>query len=60
MSGTWMGKDYAGLEAIMNIYEIEDRKLVFELMRAGELEMSKYYSQKRKEQESLAKAQRGR
>jgi|TARA_A100001015_G_C15042220_1_gene740518 hypothetical protein len=60
MSGTWMGKDYAGLEAIMNIYEIEDRKSVFELLRAGESEMSKYYAQKRKEQDSLAKAQRGR
>jgi hypothetical protein len=60
MSGTWMGKDYAGLEAIFNIYEIEDRRAVFELLRAGESEMSSYYAQKRKEQESLSKAQRGR
>ena len=60
MSGTWMGKDYAGLEAIFNIYEIEDRRAVFELLRAGETEMSSYYAQKRKEQDSLSKVQRGR
>ena len=60
MSGTWMGKDYAGLEAIFNIYEIEDRRAVFELLRAGETEMSSYYAQKQKERESLSKVQRGR
>jgi len=60
MSGTWMGKDYAGLEAIMNIYEIIDRRLVFDLVQLGENEMGKYYAQKQKERDSLAKATRGR
>jgi hypothetical protein len=60
MSGTWMGKDYAGLEAIMSIYEIEERRQVFDLVQVGESEMGKYYSQKQKERESLSKAQRGR
>ena len=60
MSGTWMGKDYAGLEAIMNIYEIDDRREVFDLVQVGENEMSKYYSQKQKERESLGKVNRGR
>lgn len=60
MSGTWMGKDYAGLEAIFNIYEIESRREVFELLRSGETEMGKYYTQKQKERDALAKAQRGR
>jgi len=60
MSGTWMGKDYAGLEAIMNIYDIVDRRLVFDLVQLGENEMGKYYAQKQKERDSLAKATRGR
>lgn len=60
MSGTWMGKDYAGLEAIMNIYEIDDRREVFDLVQVGENEMGKYYSQKQKERESLGKVSRGR
>ena len=33
MSGSWMGKDYSGLSAIMDIYEIQDRKDVFELLK---------------------------
>jgi len=60
MSGTWMGKDYAGLEAIMNIYEIDNRREVFDLVQVGENEMGKYYSQKQKERESLGKVNRGR
>jgi hypothetical protein len=55
-SGTWMGKEYAGLMDIMNIYQIEDKKKVFELLKVAEHEAEKYYSQKKKEQESLAKA----
>lgn len=60
MSGSWMGKDYSGLEAIMNIYEIEDRRRVFELLQMGEAELGKYYAQKQKERESLSKAKRAR
>ena len=60
MSGSWMGKDYSGLEAIMNIYHIEDRKTVFELLRDAEAELGKYYAQKQKEQAQLSKAKRGR
>ena len=60
MSGTWMGKDYSGLDAIMNIYEIDNRRVVFDLVQVGENEMSKYYAQKRKERESLSKVSRGR
>lgn len=60
MSGTWMGKDYSGLAAIMDIYEIENRREVFELLKVAEDELGKYYRQKQKEQESLAKAKRAR
>ena len=58
MSGTWMGKDYSGLSAIMDIYDVQNRKTVFELLKVAENELSKYYSDKAKQRESMAK--RGR
>jgi len=60
MSGTWLGKDYAGLDAILNIYEIDNVRDVFELLQVAEKEMSDYYAHKQKEKESLGKASRGR
>jgi len=60
MSGTWLGKDYSGLEAIMNIYEIQERREVFELLKVADDELGKFYAQKQKERESLAKVSRGR
>lgn len=60
MGGIWLGKDYSGLSAILEIYDIEDKKAVFELLKVAEAELSKYYEQKRKEQESLNKAKRAR
>lgn len=60
MNGVWLGKDYSGLSAIMDIYEIEDRREVFELMKEAESVLGKFYEQKRKEQEAQAKAKRGR
>jgi hypothetical protein len=59
MSGAWLGKDYSGLGTILDIYEVEDKRTVFELMKICEIELEKFYAQKRKEQESLAKAKRG-
>jgi len=56
MSGSWMGKDYSGLATIMDIYEIDDRKTVFELLKVAETEMSKYYSEKAKQKEAMSKA----
>jgi hypothetical protein len=60
MSGSWLGKNYNGLIDIMNIYEIENKKEVFELLKIAENELSKYYAQKRKEQESMSKAKRAK
>lgn len=60
MSGSWMGKDYSGLSAIMDIYDMDNRRSIFELLQMCEAELGKYYQQKQKEQESLAKAKRGR
>lgn len=58
MGGSWLGKDYSGLAAVLDIYEVEDSKRVFELLKISEVELGKYYSQKRKEQESMSKAKR--
>lgn len=60
MSGTWLGKDYAGLDAILRIYEIDKPRDVFELLQVAEKELGDYYTHKQKEKESLAKASGGR
>ncbi len=60
MNGVWLGKDYSGLGDILNIYQVEETREVFELLRICEIELDKFYTQKRKEQESLSKAKRGR
>ena len=60
MSGTWMGKDYSGLMDIMDIYNLDNRREVFTLLKVAEGEASKFYAEKQKQQESLNKAKRGR
>jgi hypothetical protein len=60
MSGTWLGKDYAGLDTILRIYEIDKPRDVFELLQVAEKELGDYYAHKQKEKESLAKASGGR
>ena len=56
MSGSWMGNDYSGLMDIMNIYQIDNKKEIFELLKVAEVEASKYYAQKQKERDAMAKA----
>lgn len=60
MNGTWLGKSYSGLMDIMDLYNIDEKREVFELLKVCEDELGKYYTQKRKEQEQLSKAKRGR
>ena len=60
MSGSWLGKEYAGLLDIMNLYQIEDKKQVFELLKVCEDELGKFYAERRKQQEQLSKAKKGR
>lgn len=57
-NGVWLGKDYSGLVAVMDIYEIEDRRSVFELLKVAERELADFYEQKRKEQEQINKVKR--
>lgn len=58
MNGTWLGKDYAGLSAIMDIYEIDNRREVFELLQLAESELQTYYSEKQKQAQQLSRAKR--
>jgi len=60
MIGTWLGKEYAGLLDIMELYQIDDKKQVFELLKVCEDELGKFYAERRKQQEQLAKSKRGR
>ena len=60
MSGSWLGKEYAGLLDIMELYQIDDKKQVFELLKVCEDELGKFYAERRKQQEQLAKSKRGR
>jgi hypothetical protein len=58
MNGTWLGKDYAGLSAIMDIYEIDNRREVFELLQLAESELQTYYSEKQKQAQQMSRAKR--
>jgi hypothetical protein len=48
MNGTWLGKDYSGLGTIMDIYEVDDSRAVFELIKHAESILGKYYAQEAK------------
>ena len=50
MNGTWLGKDYSGLGTIMDIYEVDDRRAVFVLLKEAESILGKYYAQEAKQQ----------
>lgn len=55
MSGTWMGKDFAALEVIMDIYEIENRREVLDYILIIQREYSDYYSKQQKMKESASR-----
>ncbi len=56
MSGSWLGKDFSALEVLMNIYEIDDRRDVFEYILVIQKEYSDYYSKQQKMKESSGRA----
>lgn len=56
MSGSWLGKDFSALEAIMNIYEVVDRKDVLEYILLIQREYSDYYSKQQKMRETASRA----
>ena len=58
MSGSWMGKDYSGLATIIDIYQLDNKREVFDLLKVAEREAAKYYAEKAKQRESLNNAKR--
>jgi len=59
MNGIWIGKNYSGLGDILDIYEIHDRRAVFDLLQVCVDEARASYSEKNKMKESL-RSTRGR
>ena len=52
MSGSWLGKDFSGLGTILDIYEVDNRRLVFDLMNILIVETSKHYQREQKQKAS--------
>ena len=57
MNGVWLGKEYAGLMDIMNIYEMENRKEVLDLLQICIREASKVYERQREQSQKKAETQ---
>jgi len=57
MNGVWMGKEYAGLMDIMDIYETENRKDVLDLLQICSREASKVYERQREQAQKKAETQ---
>ncbi len=64
MSGSYMGKDWSSLEAILNIHEIEDRVVVVYLIKLWESVIVSYRADKadakRKRDERRSKSGEGK
>lgn len=48
MSGSWLGKDLAGLSDLFSIYEVENRKRVFDLFLLIQKAYGEHYSAQQK------------
>jgi len=57
MNGLWLGKEYAGLADIMNIYEMDNRKDVLDLLQVCIREASKVYERQREQAQKKAETQ---
>ena len=56
MNGIWLGKEYAGLTDLMDIYEIDDRKEVLDLLQICIKEASKVYAKQREQANKQAES----
>lgn len=53
MNGVWIGKNFSGLGDILDIYEIHNRREVFDLLQVCIDEARSSYSEKNKQKETL-------
>lgn len=56
MNGVWLGKEYSGLSDILTIYQMVNWRDTFDMLQICIQEYSKYYDEKRKQEERKAKA----
>ena len=52
MSGVWLGKDFSALEFIFNLYEVDNKKEIFDLILVIQQEYSKHYAEEHKRESS--------
>ena len=57
MNGIWLGKEYSGLADIMNIYDINNRRDVFDLLQICISKASKVYAKEREVAQKKAETQ---
>jgi hypothetical protein len=57
MNGIWLGKEYAGLMDIMDIYDILDRAEVMDFLVVCVNEASKHYEKQRKLEQKKIESQ---
>lgn len=55
MSGTWLGKEFSCLETFMNIYEVNNRRDIFDLIMVIHRIYEEHYRQQQKMNESISK-----
>jgi len=48
MSGSWLGKDLAGLSGLLDIFEVDNRKRVFDLFLMIQKAYAEHYSAQQK------------
>lgn len=56
MNGVWLGKEYSGLSDILTIYEMVNWRDTFDMLQICIQQYSKFYDEKRKQEERKAKA----
>jgi hypothetical protein len=55
MSGSWLGKEFSCLETFMNIYEVENRREILDLIMTIHRVYDEHYRQQQKMKESVSK-----
>jgi hypothetical protein len=55
MSGSWLGKEFSCLEVFMNIYEVENRREILDLIMTIHRTYDEHYRQQQKMKESVSK-----
>ena len=57
MNGVWLGKEYAGLTDIMEIYDMDNRRQVLDLLQVCIREAAQVYERQRAQAQKKAETQ---